>query len=238
MRRLALSCLAYVVIAIGLLPAWNLHIVPEEARSRFKFMYSHPGFRSEYERWEDQSRGPLRGREVGLALKEHSKPGDSLVIGAVGAVGYYSELFIYDRFGLVTREVALLPRGDPGLRSPGHEFKVSRSFFVDRHPTYLMFIDAGAKNVRDRVLLEAEAWRQYIGELTRRYVPDFIVLDDQKVSEAKRLLLVLKAIEEAPDDPVRDLPRPRRRRERRRRAQKAWNDSYGRVESLPTGNET
>ena len=45
---------------------------------------------------------------LGRGLRAHAPEGASLVYGAVGAVGYFSGLFIYDTNGLVTREVALL----------------------------------------------------------------------------------------------------------------------------------
>ena len=58
-------------------------------------------------------------KEVALALRTHLEPEDSIVAGAIGRLGYYSGLKIYDRVGLVDRRVALLPRNPSKLRSSG-----------------------------------------------------------------------------------------------------------------------
>ena len=50
-----------------------------------------------------------------------------------GAVGYYSNLFIYDRYGLVSREVST---GAARRRSVGHRRHVPVEFFRPYHPTY------------------------------------------------------------------------------------------------------
>ena len=63
----------------------------------------------------------------------------SLGAAAVGAVGYFSNLFMYDRNGLVTREVALR-EPHATLRSPGHDKLVPAEFFARYEPTYY---DAG-----------------------------------------------------------------------------------------------
>ena len=75
---------------------------------------------------------------MGRALREHAAPGDSIVYGAVGAIGYFSRLRVFDRNGLVTREVALRPAPDE-LRSPGHDKNVPPEFFLreGHRPTWL-----------------------------------------------------------------------------------------------------
>jgi hypothetical protein len=59
-----------------------------------------------------------------------------MILSAVGAQGYYSNLFLYDNYGLVTREVA---RRDAPLKrsSPGHDKRVSSDYFFDKNPDYL-----------------------------------------------------------------------------------------------------
>ncbi len=234
LRQLVLTGASAIVMTLSLLPAWNIHIVPHSVRARFRFMYSHPGFRSEHERWVQHSSMPLIWKEIGLALKDHARPGDSLVVGAIGAIGYYSDLFVYDRFGLVTRKVTTVPR-QKHLRSPGHDGKVSRDFFVDEHPTFLLFDVIQSSSLRDRVIDQADEWKALGVGLWRRYVPEFMPLGDDPIEKDRRLLLVYRAIEDDPKDAVHELPRTERRRVRAERATKLWEEFYRKAEYLPNG---
>ena len=106
---------ATVVVALSLPGAFNLQLAPEALRTQLHFRWSSE-YRTEFEQWErmrDQSR---EWTLLGRALAAHTQPGESLIHGTIGAVGYYSKLFIYDRFGLVNREVALLPHSRETLR--------------------------------------------------------------------------------------------------------------------------
>ncbi len=73
--------------------------------------------------------------DLGRALKRHCKPGDSLVARGIGAMGYYSDLTIFDRHGLVTTSVShgglARTRG-----AAGHDLFVGVKFFEPRAPTY------------------------------------------------------------------------------------------------------
>lgn len=234
-RRAAAAVLVAASIGIGLLPGWNLHLVPRSVRVKYRYMYSHPGFRSEYEEWQAHKEGVAYASEVGLALKRHSRPGDSVVVGAIGAIGYYSDLFVYDRFGLVSREVADFARQEERegpLRSPGHDVKVSRDFFLAEHPTYLVFDAIESRTMRTRVMEQAEAWRS-LGSLWRRYAPDFIILDGKSVAETHRVLMVLRAVEDAPERKLHGVKRSDRRRLRAERAEAVWRDFYERAARLP-----
>jgi arabinofuranosyltransferase len=232
-RKVLVVGLVLLIVSLGLLPAWNIHLVPRSVRQAFRFMYSHPGFRSEYERWVSHSGTPVFGKEVGLALKDYAEPGDSLVVGAIGAIGYYSELFIYDRLGLVSHEVAQLPHTREYLRSPGHDIKVSRAFFLSKHPTFIIFDVASGS--RDRVLLQAEEWKKFSPGLWRLYVPDYVVLDGKEAVEAERVLLLYRSIEENLREPVLSLPRKKRRRVRAHQAERRWDAFYQKVDRLPEG---
>ena len=92
-------------------------------RKAFFFRHYSGGFLTEYELW---NRGIENMKEIALTLKRHLEPEDSVVSGSIGALGYYSGLHIYDRFGLVDRRVAM--REPELLRSPGHDIKVSVGF--------------------------------------------------------------------------------------------------------------
>ena len=68
---------------------------------------------------------------IALTLRQHFEPKDSVVTGAVGALGYYSGLHIYDKNGLVDRLVAMreLDASD-ALRMSGHDKRVDEGFFL------------------------------------------------------------------------------------------------------------
>jgi hypothetical protein len=173
-------------------------------------------------------------QEIGLALAENARPGESIVVGAIGAIGYYSKLHVYDRFGLVSRDVAewAVGGGDPGpLRSPGHDVKVSRDFFLDEHPTYILFDVIDSPTMRSRVLDQARAWRE-LGPLWRRYAPDFFALDGKSDAETHRVLMVYRALEDEDERKVEALERSERRRLRAERAEEAWASFYRRAERL------
>lgn len=123
------------------LPAFDINPVPESARSGFDVRHNQrlSGVklaRSEYAQWQNMSARAREWSVMGRALKKHAPSDASLVYGAVGAIGYYSNLFIYDRNGLVTREVALREPHEQ-LRSPGHDKTVPAAFFAKYRPTYL-----------------------------------------------------------------------------------------------------
>ena len=136
--RFAITAVVIATIAVGLLPAWNVQLVPASVRRAFHFRYYGAGFRSEYEVWRDGLDNLADRKEIALALKARFEPRDSIVGGAIGVLGYYSELRIYDRYGLVDRRVAMRPHQRSQLRSPGHDSKVSTGFFFSDEPTVLL----------------------------------------------------------------------------------------------------
>ena len=104
--------LAACAVALSLLPAFNLHLAPRALRERFHFRYNEPTPKTELEMWSFMRENARQWKELGRALAEHTKPGESITLGPIGAVGYYSGLTIYDSYGLVDRAVATarLPR--------------------------------------------------------------------------------------------------------------------------------
>jgi len=246
-RRRMTAAGLLLLIGIGLLPGWNLHLVPPAARARFHFRYSQPAS-SEFERWLIDSRTPEAWKEIGLALRTLSNPGESVVLGAIGAVGYYSGLEVFDRYGLVHREIALRPfQGPYGL--PGHDKGVPITYFIDRHPTFVYFrvvtgptSQEGEKSrygLRDRILEHVNAWKDpaFWGEggeaLPRLYEPDLLPLAPDALTRAPRFLLVLRALEEPDDSGLASLSRRERRRARASYARERWNAFYERTQSLP-----
>ena len=139
--RVGAALLAVVATVTTVLAAVDKHVVPEATRLRFHFRHNQQlggvtPSASEYEQWFNMKNRSLEWSIAGRALGVHAPPNASVVFGAVGAIGYFSGLFVYDRNGLVTREVAMRePHTE--LRSPGHDKVVPPEFFSKYKPTYL-----------------------------------------------------------------------------------------------------
>ena len=165
--RLA-ACVGGCVVAVGLLPAWNVHLVPKDVRARFHFRGStSKEHRSEYEQWVRIKEGSENLIRRGRALKLHTRPGETIVTGAVGAVGYYSDLFVFDQNGLVTREVAERSVSGEVLRQPGHDKHVPESFFLKYEPTIMATGIAAAEDLPERLRKwrAASFGREYVGRI-------------------------------------------------------------------------
>lgn len=129
---------AVALIALGAQPLNNVQLVPKDVRQAFRVRFNTISFRTEFGQWSFMRANALGWSNLGKALNKATQPGESLVLGAIGAVAYYSDLFIYDRFGLVTREVTEREAKRTGGRhSPGHDMAVPNAFFLDDEPTYI-----------------------------------------------------------------------------------------------------
>lgn len=184
--RPAALVLGLAVAVVGALPAWDVHLVPESVRRDLHVRYKLDFFRSELRQWEVMKQHTETWREKGEALAEYADPNDTFVAAAVGNVGYYSNLFIYDRNGLVNREVAMLPDEGP-LRSPGHDKVVDRSFFFDQEPTLLDAKVVHGPRLSNRV---QDAVREMEAFAVRdQYAPAIHMLEDGR---RPRALVVLR----------------------------------------------
>ena len=225
-------------IAVGLLPTWNVHLVPASVlRHAFYFRYGWPRH-TEYELWIDSNEHLHRSKEIALTLKQHFEPKDSVVTGAVGALGYYSGLHIYDKNGLVDRLVAMreLDASD-ALRMSGHDKRVDEGFFLHLEPTIIKFeiIDGPPPDRENpeyplarRIRLRAKELQQWGRPSWRRYAPKVIPLKPSP-GGSRKALLILRLIKEAPH--IATLPRPERVATRERRARKAWGDFFTGLDS-------
>ena len=243
--RFVVMAVVITTITVGLLPAWNVHLVPESVRHAFHFRYDWEYKTTEFELWRNQRARSVNQaeKEIALALKTHLRPGDSIVTGSIGRLGYHTDLKIYDRVGLVDRRVAMLPRDPNKLRSPGHDSQVERDsdiFLVDV-PTVLDHRRITGQPpdqenpeypLSRRIRLRAEGWRRW-SPIWRRYAPEVLPLKPSP-DGSHNVLLILRLIEEAPH--IATLPRPERVATRKKRARKAWNDFFTRLDSaLTTG---
>jgi len=138
-RAVAVACTA-VATTLSLLPAWNVHPVPRATRFAWDFRWNVRDldrFTSEYGMWTLMKENAEGWVLLGQALKRHTEPGERLAQGPIGAVGYYSDLYLYDTYGLTNREIASRPLALKSLKSPGHDRSVGLDFFRDKRLDYL-----------------------------------------------------------------------------------------------------
>lgn len=140
-RRVAsLAALAGVALASAL-PAFDVPLTPVAWRAAFRFRHNPTAtgepqpFTSELEQWRGMclraEEWAVLGRDIARLTPEDA----SFVAGAVGAAGYFSRRRVFDRHGLLSREVAQGPASET-LRSPGHDKLVPAAFFAAERPTY------------------------------------------------------------------------------------------------------
>lgn len=163
-----------VIAGIGILPAFDVNPVPREIREVFHYRDNQRKMRSEYVQWASLREHTTRWIRLGTAMRQVAKPGDRWVTGGIGALGYFSDVFLYDVGGLVCREVAMRPWNDreEKSRSPGHEKTVPNTFFLDREPEFLRAELVEGDDWAAAIPKEVDRWK--VGpEVRARYVPDF-----------------------------------------------------------------
>lgn len=187
--RKVVSCLIGVVILLSIAPTFNLHLVPKGVRRQLHFRLNTPVFRSEFEQWAYMRDNSERWQYLGRGLRLHAKPGESLVAGAIGNVGYYSGLYIYDRFGLVEARVAR-QAARLNQRSPGHEKMVLPQFFLNDRPTYLKAHLLRLPSMASRVVATKDKWQK--NKLFSDYEPHYVELPWRDSKGSKLAMLLLK----------------------------------------------
>jgi len=202
LKREAVLC--WALPALGLLSAFDLHLLPQSARVALDFRGFAIGYQTELGRLKTARRNIPTFRAIGRALREHAQEGDSITLGAIGAQGYESGIRIHDRNGLVDREVAEIAERVQG-RSAGHERRISRSRFLEaplkREPTWF-----GARIVSHEITsIEQDAARQAAANMMRNVIagdPEDAALLEACLPELLRrekqaTLLVLRATKDA-----------------------------------------
>ncbi|MCB9915110.1 MAG: hypothetical protein H6828_08175 [Planctomycetes bacterium] len=143
--RVPLTGIALALCAVGALGCFDHNVVPASMRERFRFRQDRDEWQSEIEMHDAMYQRARQWTVQGRALGRVTQPGETYVAGAIGAIGYYSELELFDLYGLVTPSV--IAGAEPLAKSsPGHDVRVPETFFEDRHPTYLgsVLVPAGA----------------------------------------------------------------------------------------------
>ncbi len=126
--------LAGALVLANVLACFDLNVVPDSWRARFHFRQDR-AWQSELEMRAGMNQRAQEWSVLGRALGRVVEPGETMSAGAIGAMGYYSGLELYDEYGLVTPEV--IAAAPPRERSsPGHDVRVDTTFFLDKHPTF------------------------------------------------------------------------------------------------------
>ncbi len=186
-NAIASALVGATFVTLGILPGFDVHLVPEATRAQFHYRLNTPDYRSEHAQWEFMRWNGIRWTAKGRALAaldtfDGARP--TIVMGAIGAASYVSDCFCLDRHGFVTPEVAL-SHADPDteLRSPGHDKVVKEGWFVEEgyDPDYLRAKIEDALT-RDELLqrLRSSANRLRKAGHDDRYVVDFHQLGLQK----------------------------------------------------------
>lgn len=116
--------------------AFNIHLTPRAWREPFHFRWSKPFYTTELEFWTSMDTSAKNWMKLGKVLNHRTRRGESLVTGTIGGVGYYSNLHIYDPFGLVNREWKHSEVRQK-RKSPGHDRHIPVKIFLAKDPTYV-----------------------------------------------------------------------------------------------------
>lgn len=184
------SLAAVALVSLSVAAAFDVHFVPSAWRERLFFRWSASGQRTEVEQWEFMREQSRRWTSLGRALAAHTSPGESLIHGTIGAVGYHSRLTILDPFGLVNREEFRDEADASARHSPGHHRRVPLPTFVAMNPTYLDAELVPAASPRD-------GWPRWLRPGT------------ENGDRAELELLPIDGVEQAPPDHVLRLLRNR-----------------------------
>ena len=184
--KISILALIAINIVISFLPVLDVYFVPHSVRSRFHFRLNSRAFLDENQHFRFMKTNSNRWRVLGENVAEHSKEGETLIAGAIGNVGYFSGLNIYDRFGLVTK-VERQESPQKRLRSPGHDTRISENYFLNFEPTYYtanLIAEAKLKK-----LLERKA------KIPFPYAPFIYAIEAEFLDNKKRVLYLLKRME-------------------------------------------
>jgi hypothetical protein len=161
-----------VMVPLLVVPSLDGRRLPNSVVRRLNFRYGIPP-QTEVEFWRGMRDRAAEGIELGAALRANTTPGESLILGRIGAVGYTTDLVILDVFGLVDREVARQPTSRTVL--PGHDKEVEPDFFMGRRPTYYAAFLTSAETPEAEGLPKPRASRTWANQISverHAWLPD------------------------------------------------------------------
>ncbi len=173
------AALVLAVAALGTLPLADVQLVPDELRKPYRVRFNSPAWRTEWQQWNYMRSNAIAWDRLGRALAQATSPGESIVLGAIGAAAYPTALHVHDRYGLVSREVAERAGGSRRRQSPGHDKAVPTTFFLDQKPTYLSAELARGPGLR-AAGAEVLGWKS--AEVRNGWAPELrpVVVDDER----------------------------------------------------------
>jgi len=176
-RRMVVALGGAALVIGNLLPGFDVHLIPNFAREPLHFRHSDREFMTEWARWENMLMNTRQFAVRGRALRAALDRDTTVVSRAIGALGYHSELYIYDQYGLVSREVALREISPDALdQSPGHDKMVPPIFFIEYEPDILFSRYVFGVNAAKQMYESTNRW--IVPHAVRDvYVPDFTEVD-------------------------------------------------------------
>jgi arabinofuranosyltransferase len=183
-------------LVIQVLPAFDCDLLPRSVHEALHFRLRNKGeIRSEFGQWSYMERNSHNWEATGRRLKSYASEGDSIVCPNIGAIGYFSGLFIYDTCGLIDPEVASrVPSPDGSPKSAGHDKIVPARVFLKHKPTYYRTYVVKAHEAP--LLVE----RLGKGGLPRRYVITTLPLEGVEGALPETVLVLVKRRKETPDE--------------------------------------
>lgn len=126
-------------VALSLLPMFDLLLVPSSVFDALHFRWNNrvEKRQTELQRWRDMDRNAREWISIGRGMKLVCEPDESIVRGALGAIAYYSDLIVYDTYGLTNKHWQKI---DPPVqrKSAGHDLQMNLvEDFEEFEPTYL-----------------------------------------------------------------------------------------------------
>ncbi len=175
-------------------PAFGWVPSPQAWRTAVYFRAFEAGYETEAARWRKAVDNGELFTAIGRALGAVAAPGDSIALGAIGAIGYYSGLRVHDRNGLVDREVASRELEASALGTAGHDKRVPWSFFAERAPTFYEVTLFDPSQTPFPTAARAFASRIFARdpELARHCVAEMRMVPAGVLAEAPRAVLALR----------------------------------------------
>jgi len=198
-KRMRLALLAGVAVGvIGALPGWNVHVVPTEVRSAFGYR-RHEGreMKSEYQRWAGLSSKVMAWSRLGRILRAYAgselEQPVSMVVRALGTIGYGTDFLMYDCAGLTVPEIARRQVTE-WKKQPGHDKSVEPDYFVDCYPSILqVWILPAGKSEAIVEQIKTNLKGILGGPVRSHYRPDLVRMVGSDGERTKYLLALVRS---------------------------------------------
>jgi arabinofuranosyltransferase len=185
-RRNPTLGLGAAALVIGLLPAFNVRLVPTALMDRFYFRYGIKHHQTELDYWRFMKRNTADWTREGQAVAAYAPANATYVRIPIGAAGYYSGLYIHDLCGLINPTVARLPVTH--LSNPGHDKCQAPIYLLPQQPDILYSFISPAAELKQH--LDDIRAKDY----SDRYVADFIPLPPQPPASTPDYLILCRRL--------------------------------------------